>query len=139
VTPSRRSILLALAALLALGPAVVYAKGQKPKGTDGNYKTTVGGYYTGTGTASVERNNIVVRIKVTDEQGNKGEFKVTIRLNGAHFRGEGTVMGLKVKVNGRLDGYADAKGKGFQGARLLASYTDEKNNAGRVAGAIEAR
>jgi hypothetical protein len=44
-------------------------------------------------------------------------------------------MGLKMKVIGRLDGYADAKG--FRGARLLASYTDEKNNAGRVAGAID--
>ena len=137
MAPSRRSILLALAALLALGPAVVYAKGQKPKGTDGSYKTSVGGYYTGTGTATVSRRDIVIRIKVTDEQGNKGEFNVSMKLNGAHFRGEGTVMGLKMKVNGRLDGYADAKGKGFQGARLLASYTDEKNNAGRVAGAID--
>jgi len=137
VAPSRHSILFALAALLALGPAVVYAKGQKPKGTDGSYKTTVGGYYTGTGIASVNRNNIVIRIKVTDEQGNTGEFNVSMRLNGAHFRGEGTVMGVKMKVNGRLDGYAD--GKGFHGARLLASYTDEKNNAGRVAGAMEQR
>jgi hypothetical protein len=135
VAPFRRFILLALTALLALGPAVVYAKGKQPKRTDGNYKATVGGHYTGTGTANVNSRTITVRVRVTDEQGNKGEFHASLKLNGAHFRGEGTVMGLKMKINGRLDSYADAKG--FRGARLLGSYTDEKNNAGRWAGVIE--
>jgi hypothetical protein len=135
VAQSRRLILLTLAALLALGPAVVFAKGKQPKRTDGTYKVTVGGYYTGTGTANVDSKNIFVRVEVTDEQGNKGEFIAKMKLNGAHFKGEGTVMGRKMKITGRLDGYADANG--FRGARLLGSYVDVDNKAGRVAGAIE--
>lgn len=137
MAPVRRSILFALAALLALGPAVVHAKGKQPKKTDGVYKATVAGYYTGTGTATVSSKTITVTVKVTDANGNKGQFNAAnMKLSGAHFRGVGKVMGQTVKITGRLDGYADEKG--FRGARLLGSYTDAAGKkAGRLAGVIE--
>ena len=145
MTASRRSILFAVTALLAVGPAVVFAKGKQPEKTDGGYKVTVAGHWTGTGSATVHGGNVTISAEVTDGSGNKGAFAATGKLEGAHFKGEGTAIGQKITITGRLDGYAPKKegpgkgqgkggqGKAFQGARLLGSYTDGKNS-GRIAG-----
>ena len=123
--------------LLALGPAVVYGKGKKPKGTDGSYKVTVGGDHTGSGSGTVSGNKITITVQVTDDAGNKGTFKADLKIDGAHFEGDGTVMGRKMTITGRLDGYSNSRG--FRGARLLGSYTDESGKTGRVAGVIDAK
>ena len=128
-------MLFTLAALLALGPAGLHGKGKQPKRTDGTYNVTVAGPYTGSGNATVGGKSMVLRIQVKDEAGRKGEFSVDAQINGAHFRGDGTVMGKKLTLTGRLDGYDQTRG--FKGARLLGNYVDADGKAGRVAGVIE--
>ena len=151
MTRSRRSIFVALFALLAVGPALVFAKGGQPEKTEGGYKVAIRGNCSGTGSATVHGGNgggnVTVTAEVTDDKGNKGVFEAKLQLKGAHFKGEGKAMGRTVTITGRLDGYASkkggpgkGKGKAFQKetARLLGSYTDEKNPAfsGRIAGVI---
>ena len=134
MAPTRRTILFALAALLALGPAVVYAKGKKRDGTDGQYKTTVAGTYKGSGTATVSATKLTIIAQITDQSGRKGQFTLDLPLDGPHFRGAGTAMGQTVKITGRLDGYADSKN--FRGARVLGTYSNGPVT-GRFAGVIE--
>jgi hypothetical protein len=164
VTRTRRSILFALPALLVVGPALLFAKGQQPEETNGGYKVTIAGYWTGTGTAVVRGGNgnggngnggngnggngnggnggtVSITAEVTDPKGNKSQFSANLQLKGAHFSGKGGANN-EVDVTGRLDGYARKKSgpgrgkKDFQGARLLGSYSDGKNPgiSGRIAG-----
>ena len=143
---SKRSIFSALTALLALGPALVYAKPEQPADTDGPYKVTVAGDYSGTGTATVDNKKVSITVEVTDGAGNKGQFTAKLDLKGPHFSGEGKAIGQTVTITGRLDGYAQpkpgkgkgrgnqGKGKDFTGSRLLGSYSGG-GKTGRIAGA----
>src|SRR6476661_8277210 len=67
VTARNRFILgvcAAVVAAVALVPAILSGAGKQPKKTDGGYTVTVGGYYEGSGTATVSPDRIRIRAQV---------------------------------------------------------------------------
>jgi hypothetical protein len=123
-------------AALALSSAVLSGAGKQPKKTDGDYTVTVGGYYEGSGTASVSPSQIKISAQVV-VAGSKSDRKMklnapSLTLDGDHFSGTANVQGDKLKIVGRLDGYAGDPD--FHGARLLLTYTDSAGHSGRIAG-----
>ena len=126
----------AVVAAVALGPAFLSGAGKQPKKTDGRYTVTVGGYYEGSGTATVSPERIRIRATVVIA-GSPADRKLNLNaanltLDGDHFSGTANVQGNKLTIRGRLDGYADDPD--FHGARLLLTYTDSAGHSGRIAG-----
>jgi len=123
-------------AAIALGPTLLSGAGKQPKKTDGGYTVTVGGYYEGSGTATVSPGRIRIRAQVV-VAGSPADRKLNLNapnltLDGDHFTGTANVQGNKLTIRGRLDGYADDPD--FHGARLLLTYVDSAGHSGRIAG-----
>ena len=129
----------AVMAAVALGPAILSGAGKQPKKTDGGYTVTVGGYYEGSGTASVSPGRIAISATVNIAGSATGrDLKLNapnLTLDGDHFTGTANVQGNKLDIRGRLDGYAGDPD--FHGARLLLTYTDAAGHSGRIAGTFE--
>jgi hypothetical protein len=130
------ALISTLLALAAVGPVLLNAAGKQPKKTDGGYRVTVGGFYTGTGTADVRNKKVTIRAEVRSAGGGTGTLNCpNLKLDGDHFSGTGNLQGTKLTVRGRLDGYADDPD--FRGARILCTYTDDAGNTGRIAGVLQ--
>lgn len=143
-TPSRNStrttrafVRFGLVVVLAVAPAVVYAKGKKPKKTDGPYNVSIRGSYTGEGRAEVNGNKVSINAQVKDEYGADGALVGgNLKIDGDHFEGAGTVFGRSVTITGRLDGYDGDKH--FRGARILCNFVETSGQrAGRIAGVLQ--
>jgi hypothetical protein len=124
-----------LAAALAALPSIAHGVGKKPKKTDGPYTLTVGGSCAGAGRATVKKDTISVTADVVDESGSRGTLSATLDVDGDHFEGNGTVLGVAADFFGRLDGYDGDKH--FRGARILCSFTDARGRSGRLAGPLD--
>src|SRR5215218_5434065 len=101
----RRFVLLALAGV-ALGLTSVAAARPRVKEV-GRYDVTISGFYSGSGMAVVTSAGVTIRADLTDEDGNTYKFQ-SQRLSrdpDRHylFRGEGTLGGKPVTIDGRVD------------------------------------
>lgn len=135
---NRGTIFCSLVAVLLCGVGGVSSltgAGLQPKKTDGQYAITVGGYFQGSGTATVSSTRVRFRARVRNEAGRSSNFATFLRLDGDHFEGTANVAGTTFTFRGRLDGYAAERN--FRGARILCNYTDGNGNVGKVAGVLQ--
>ncbi len=105
-------------------------------GTSGTYLTYVGGYLSGTGTSKVGGGAVILTASVNTADGVSATLSAgNLSLTGDHFVGTGTVTGLApFDIVGRLDGYKNDAN--FNGARILAYYTDNNGHNGKIGGVI---
>ena len=96
----------------------------------GSYKLTFAGYYTGEGSGTVTPKTVMIRGKVTNDDGTSGNFFATCKRDGYHFSGTGSGPGVSVNVVGRID----PSNKRLTAARLTCTYVASSGQAGRVAG-----
>jgi hypothetical protein len=137
---NRRFItLLCTLGVTALCPVVL---GQSATDGQGHYAIYVRGYWSGLGDATVTANTVTITAKVQLSTGQTGSLVISsLPLSASnHFSGTGTVMGVTVNVDGRVqppDPTAGPAGPNNQsvttnavlGATLLGG-----GHAGRVAG-----
>jgi hypothetical protein len=147
VTQSRfagRSVIAAGIActLLAYGSVLAQAPSSANANAIGWYTVLIRGYYTGDGSAQVNGGSVVVTVKVHDDSGNTGVLSGTFPMVGDHFSGPGSVMGVSITVQGRVDaadpptsGIANADADAIvTDARLGATVVDTRGHTGRIAG-----
>ena len=96
----------------------------------GAYKLSFAGYYTGEGNGTVTPKTVMIRGRVTNDDGSTGNFFATCKRDGNHFSGTGSGPGVSVKVTGRLD----PANKRPSASRLTCTYVASSGQAGRVAG-----
>jgi len=102
----------------------------------GNYGVTVAGTYQGTGTATLSATTLSITATVADQNGNKGQLSApSLIINANHFTGTGSVMGVDITVQGRLDA-PDGQGGTPKTARLVGTFTTTSGGHGRLAGFV---
>jgi hypothetical protein len=112
-------LLLTCAAAPIFWPSVARAGKQKadPE-TAGHFAVAIRGFWTGQGDATVDGATVSIRGIVRDDAGKAGILTATnLKRVGNHFSGAGTVFGITMVVEGRVDGGdppsgATASGKG---------------------------
>ena len=127
VDVARFKFLIAMLALAAAAAPLCAepAPGKRPKEV-GRYSVTISGYYSGTGTAIVNVAAVILRAELTDDDGN------TFRLQSQRlrrdserhnlFRGEGTLNGMKVAIDGRIDPPDDGKSEVLRRGRIVFTF-----------------
>lgn len=144
--------LMLLLAVVGTCAEVSSAKKPNPNTYVGGFTVYVRGYWTGQGKATVTQTTVQIQATVTDESGNVGTLNTAaLNIVDGHFTGTGTVFGLPLVINGRVEakdpptgpsgkGNGKHKGRGGSGedqvltnARLGATFIAGAH-AGRVAG-----
>ena len=142
--------ILFLIGAIGFYPDVSSAKQPDPKDYVGHFTVLVRGYWTGQGSATVAAGSVQIVASVTDDQGNVGTLSTSnLKIVDGHFSGSGTVFGVKMKLEGRVDASdlppsvksggddaPDVKGPGDQvllNARIGATFT-AGTHGGRIAG-----
>ena len=70
----------------------------------GGYEVKIAGYYTGTGRVKVTGDGVTITGDVKDPQNNQYALKTDrLEVLEDRFRGEGTLGGMKVTIDGRVD------------------------------------
>lgn len=127
-----------------------YAQKAAPKTYSGAFTVYVRGFWSGSGVATVTGGTVQIRATVSDDGGQTGPLIVdNLPLVDNHFSGTGTVCGLPMTVEGRVeaaDPISTGKGKGkgkakgrddddavLTNARIGATFIAGAH-AGRVAG-----
>jgi hypothetical protein len=152
--PHRPNLAIGLAAVFILscgfngGYGVVQGQSAKaagngggtPHATSGTYVIQIGGSFSGSGQASVGSGKVHISANVTDASGNTGILKADLTVTSNHFKGAGTVMGVAMVIEGRVDS-ADQKrnNAGKQnpvqiGPRIVANFQTGDNQFGRIFG-----
>jgi hypothetical protein len=99
-------LLLTCAAAPIFWPSVARAGKQKadPE-TAGHFAVAIRGFWTGQGDATVDAATISIQGTVHDDVGRTGVLTATnLKRTGNHFSGAGTVFGITMVVEGRVDG-----------------------------------
>ncbi len=114
-------------------------RGPKPKGTDGAYTIHVGGYYHGTGSATVNGDFITITATLIGEHGEQGQLNAAnLAISGNYVSGQGTLLGQTVTVYGRLDPTGeDGNGKKLKTARFVSNIATADGHHIRVEGILE--
>lgn len=122
-----------------LAGGVVNAGGGGTHAATGTYIIKVGGYFTGSGQASVSSAGVAISANVVDETGASGQLLVSKGLiTNNRFRGTGTVMGQPITIEGRVDS-ADVKRTSKKSQvqinpRIVATFQTADDHHGRVVG-----
>jgi hypothetical protein len=100
------------------------------RSADGTYTVNISGYFTGTGTASVNSTAVTISGTVTIDGGGTVSFQTeALNLSGPYFEGNGTAGSSKLLIKGKLDATKQS--------RLTAGYsTVGDNHHGRIAGSL---
>ena len=118
-------VLFALAAAAALPSPARAADKPRPKEV-GRYDLTISGYYSGSGTAIVNTAAVILRANLTDEDGNtfRLQSQRLSRDSERHnlFSGEGTLNGMKVAIDGRIDAPDDNKSEMLHTGRIVFTF-----------------
>jgi hypothetical protein len=125
--------ILLLAIMLFAAPGVLRGQGgsrviRQDRCKDGVYNAKVGGYYTGTGTADVAADRVVLDITVKTADGATGRLRGTFPTNGPYFGGNGNIMRGNIVVRGRVDA--------ARASRVVATFWDDTGHAGRIYGTL---
>ncbi len=107
-------------------------------GPSAKYSISIKGYLHGTGTASLNGKTLAITAKVSDDQGNEGDFSAASLTVDAtnHFTGTGTALGQEMKISGRLDPMT-SKETALKTDRIVCSYKlPGSDGRGRVAGYV---
>ena len=146
-----------IALLLAMcAPAMAVITPAEANGTEGMYTITVRGYWSGQGTAVVHAASVDITADVKTDSGATGTLVVQgAALKNGHFVGTGTVMGVSLQIEGRVDAAdltspttapATQRRRGHNNkhhgpdqavvtnARIGATFLASSGHAGRVAG-----
>ena len=116
---------LALAAFLAaLSPALALAK-SGPKQT-GKYDFTISGYYRGAGFANASPSTVAISANVKDEAGKPHRLTAPALARDAErhylFSGTGSLDGMEVSIDGRVDAPDPQKGDVLKAGRIVFTF-----------------
>lgn len=141
--------LMLLLGVLLTCPSASFAKKPNPTTYVGTFTVNIRGYWNGQGTAYVGTNTLQIEATVTDDNGNVGTLSTpALTVTDNHFSGTGTVCGVSMTINGRVEaqdppptkGGGKGKGKGnpsqdqvLTDARLGATFV-ANGHGGRIAG-----
>jgi hypothetical protein len=96
---------------------------------NGEYIGLVVGTLQGTGTISVNEDDISFSIPIVSEAGQSGTFSAAkLAINGPYFAGSGTAFGKPVIIRGRLDA--------AKASRLTAEFQGSAGMNGRIVGTL---
>ena len=126
----RLTMLVLLGLVVTCPPHSAAQTRPSPDKVFGSYELAFAGYYTGKGNGTVTPKTVMIRGKVTNDDGSIGNFFATCKRDGNHFSGTGSGPGVSVNVTGRLD----PSNKRLSAARLTCTYVGSSGQAGRVAG-----
>lgn len=117
-------ICLLIAAAEGAGP---HGNPHQPVPTTGIYTVTVGGFYSGQGTAVVSATKVRIHATVKSDSGISGPLIANnMAVVNDHFSGKGHVHGNFMSITGRLDQ--------IQNVRLSAHFTTSDGYAGHIIG-----
>jgi hypothetical protein len=142
--------LMPLLAVVLACAQVSSAKKPNPNTYTGSFTLNVRGSWTGQGTATVTQTTVQIQATVTDDAGNVGTLTTDVlNVVDGHFSGAGTVFGISLTINGRVEAKDPPSGKTGKGkvkgksgasdeqvltnARLGATFTAGLHG-GRIAG-----
>ena len=109
--------------------AASHGERRPPRSNDGAYSLRISGYYKGSGTANVTRQNVSITADLKTEDGTAATLKAeSLLIDGTYFSGEGTIGGAKVTIKGRLDA--------ARISRLVAFYKIGDSHRGRIVGIL---
>ena len=145
----KAAFIFSLAILLGFPAADAFAKKSAAMAAPGGFAVLVRGFWSGTGSATVNAGSVQINATVTDDAGNTGTMiALDLPVVDGHFSGTGTVFGKVMTVQGRIEqpdpappsGKGKAKGKDSDdtesivtGVRLGATFI-AGGHAGRIAG-----
>jgi hypothetical protein len=134
---NRRFItLLCLLGVTALCPAVL---ADSTTDGQGHYAIYVRGYWTGLGDATVTASTVTVTATVQIATGQSGQLILSnLPLTNNHFIGTGTVLGIAVSVDGRVQPPDPSNRQAVTTNAVLAATVLGGGHAGRVAGGRDA-
>lgn len=125
------------------------AEAGSPSPYTGNYAILIRGYFTGDGTASVGSDGVTVTATIQDGSGNSGAFQAGwLTLTGNRFHGTGTVLGMPMTIDGRVETKDPTQSSGGQSgdpnapvpvvtnAHISATFICSGGHGGRFAGAL---
>ena len=88
--------------LLLAGLCCALLGGGAP-GTQGSYKITFKGCFTGTGNAAVSATKVNINADITDQNGNTSHIVIHLPLEDRGFAGTDTILGHSATFSGRVD------------------------------------
>lgn len=95
------------------------------------YDATVSGDFTGTGKIELSDTTVTFTITIKNKAGATGQLQVVnLPLKNNRFSGTGTVMGVQMRIAGRVD-HANLKGEN-KPRRLMATFGTVAGATGRV-------
>lgn len=133
-----------LAALLCSAPLLAVAGWEYVllRSEDVFYEVRVGGYYSGSGSASRHGSSIILNADIRSESGATGQLNASLVVDGSYFTGQGTILGQRVTLSGRLDNPDTSKppkSRGIRSARMVGSLNIEDGHRGRIVGLLPIR
>jgi hypothetical protein len=125
---------LLLAIMLVAAPGVLRGQGSRvprqDRCKDGVYNAKVGGYYSGTGTADVAADRVILSLRLKKSDGTSITLNGTFPTNGPYFGGTTQVHDVNnptVTVRGRVDA--------ARASRVVATYW-VADTGGRIYGVL---
>jgi len=130
-----RNRLLILACSLAVvlsGNSFTLAAGGPPA-VAGKFSVIVQGHWAGNGKAVVAGSLVNIIATVRDDDGNVGTLVVANAVvKAGHFAGAGTLFGLPVRIEGRVDAADPPRGKGKGKGKGQGNGEDDGKSGGPV-------
>lgn len=126
--------------ILACAAVTLVAFARQPGSTVGSYNCIVGGDFSGDGNVYITSATIKLDIPIRDKDGRLGRLQAQVSVANNRFAGDGTVMGVPMKIQGRLDPADDQqRGEQLRGQRLVATFSDTAKHHGRITGSPRLR
>ena len=127
--------------ILACAALALTAIARPPGSTSGSYNCVVAGDFSGEGTVTISDGGgtITFRIWVRDKAGNTGDLQATVPVSSNRFSGDGTVLGRRMRIQGRLDPADQQPREQLRGQRLVATFSDDARHHGRITGSPRLR
>lgn len=132
----RSHFVLTILASIALGFCAAQSPAQRarPKIREtGHYDIRISGAYTGSGKAVVDRRGVTIEADVKNDKGRAAKLRSQkLRRDPerfSHFVGTGTLDGMVVVIDGRVDAADQRKGEVLKSGRIL--FTFEVTATGR--------
>lgn len=87
-----------------IGAFLGYGNAEAGTAPPNNYTILIRGYFTGQGTATINGDGVTVSATIQDSSGNSGAFQAGwLTLTGNRFHGTGTVAGMPMTIDGRIE------------------------------------
>jgi hypothetical protein len=125
--------------LAVLAPFAGANPKNKPRPRDGDYNVSIGGYFKGEGTGTINGDQIKFQLSVMSDTGSKGVLVApNLTITGNHFAGPGNFQGHKVTFDGRVDAPDNDLEHGIKGVRVVATVKTADGKFSRLVGYIPA-